>query len=180
MVLPIPFTPTCDTNTFVNLPTELKLMILEKLPDVDSLVNLVMASPDFYRCYKLAASTAIFTAATLRELRARGFIFRVPTAYLEVRLRGGRVINETLRAAITQILVHLVERKPIILSIEQCLALRRLEEVIRWGPHYTSIEDIRSIRMIRDYLDHKRLPFGSERFSYIAIDKGLVRRQYDR
>ena len=153
-------------------------MILERMPDVNSLVNLLMASPDFYRCYKLAAPTAIYTTATLRELRARGIIFRVPTAYLEVRSKDGRAASATLRAAITQILEYLVEKKPVVLSIEQCLALLRLEEVIWWGPHYTSIKDIRSIRMIKDYMNHKVLG-GSVRFYYIAIDKGLVKRQYD-
>ena len=178
MVLATPSTPTCDTNTFVNLPTELKLMILEQMPDVDSLVSLVMASPDFYRCYKLVARPAIFTAAALRELRARGIIFRVPTAYLEVRLNGGRAVSASLQATIGQILERLLEAKPVILSIEQCLALLRLEEVNGWGPHYTSIEDVRRIRMIMDYINHKTL-HGSGRFSYFAIDKGLVRRQYD-
>ena len=175
----VPLTPTCDTNTFVNLPTELKLMILERMPNVDSLINLVMASPDFYRCYKFAGPTAIFIAATLRELRARDIIFRVPTAYLEVRLTGGRAANATLRAAISQILELLLKDKPVILSIDQCHALLKLEEVIWWGPHYSSTEDIRSIRMIMDYINDKA-PHGSNRFSYVAIDKGLVRRQYNR
>ena len=153
-------------------------MILEQMPTVDSLVNLVMASPDFYRCYKLAPSTAIYTATTLRELRARGIVFRTPTAYLEVRSRNRREASAILRIAVKILFEQLVEGKPILLDVEQCLALLRLEEVIRWGPQNT-IEEIRQIRIIRDYLDHKILPDGRDRYSYIAIDKGLVSRQYE-
>lgn len=90
--------PPCYTDTFVNLPTELKLKILRQMPDVDSLVALVMASPHFYRCYKLVPE-GICTAATLRDLRSRGIVFKTPTGFLDVTLRDGQAPSDLLHEA---------------------------------------------------------------------------------
>lgn len=54
------------------LPCELRIMILQALPDVDTLRNLILAYPLYHKMYPFMRRRN-FTEVTLRDLKGRGF-----------------------------------------------------------------------------------------------------------
>lgn len=72
-----------------DLPAELKIRILQILPDFTALSNLVHASPAYHDVY-VANREAIWTTITLRELRTRGIDILKPMPVIEVRVRDNR------------------------------------------------------------------------------------------
>ena len=166
-------------------------MILERMPDVASLRNLVMASPDFYRCYKLAASKeAIFTAATLRQLRPRGLVLSVPGPTDPMNQSPARrAVRAPAQAAITPILAELVRGttpelenmvsgEPVVLSCGQ--NMRLVEEADRRCHPGRDPQD--------KFLMHWNLrlegEFGTLHVQLFSdprlVDKALVSRRHDR
>ena len=137
--------------TLETFPAELKRLILNNISDVQSLQNLVHASPDYHAVY-LSAQTEIFTSVTLQELSCRGIDISKTEPIVQFMYHGeklaelqrlGRCLGltwEQIASALRQIRRH--ERgldlpRPtganVILSIDQCLALLYLAAIV-WIP----------------------------------------------
>ena len=165
-------------------------MILSRMPDIASLRNLVMASPDFYRCYKLAASKdAIFTAATLRQLRPRGLVLSVDTSDPANQSPARRAVRAPAQATITPILAELVRGttpelekmvsgEPVILGSKQ--TLRLLEEADwRCDPGREPQDKLLvhwDLRLEGEFGTLRVQLFSDPRL----VDKALVSRRHDR
>lgn len=141
--------------TLETLAVELKQMILHNFDDVETLRNVTQAVPSYNAAY-LTSREEILTCVTLNMLRARGIEFSKPATFLHVYL--GLVIMEDihqrqttkrgtesrhqkiLQAAIQSLYDQItsvkdnpqVRQKPIVLEVEQCVALRSVEDVIAW------------------------------------------------
>lgn len=139
--------PTLET-----LPAEIKRLILDNISDVQSLRNLVHASPDYNAVY-LSAQPEILTSVTLQELYGRGIdIFKteplVELIYegkkLDALKRLGHYPSMTwkqIASALRQLRRHekgLDQSRPagganVVLSVDKCLALLCLVAVV-WIP----------------------------------------------
>ena len=125
--------PSCSTGTFVNLPSELKLMIMKHMPNVACLSNLIHASPEFWCCYKLARED-IFAAVTFQELKARGIVLDPSIRYLEVSLVNSNSFPHRYTHEAMQDIIHqLFAVKPVKLKIKECLRLLKLERMLLLG-----------------------------------------------
>ena len=123
-----------------NLSIELKCAILENLPDVHSLRNLVHASPDYHAAY-ISVRNAILTRVRFRELWNRDIDLSKTTALVQVcHVRRGQPVSLDVKWTLRQLRRHetgLEElrtiRGNIILDVEQCCSLLTLGSVV-WKP----------------------------------------------
>ena len=114
------------------LPTELKIIILERLADIKTLSALVHASPAFHRVYT-ANRERIFTIHTLRQLNRCVRINKRPLAMWEI-LVFGEEMQSNLKPAIQSCCAqaHAGKAANIRLPIYQCLALRKVVQIRYW------------------------------------------------
>ena len=132
-------------NMLETLPTELKLFVLDRLPDTRTLSALVHAVPAFHHLYA-THRTKILTKVTIRDLRTRVQFMPIeePTTVWELVVPSP-TINPSLRTAIegccTQILF--AEGAKIILTVEQCIALQTILIIIRWVSEECMVGDNR-------------------------------------
>lgn len=126
------------------LPTELKLMVLREIHDMQSLDALVRASALYSRAY-FDRQEVIFNKQTFKEIRRRG-VRLIPAkpaklsprdlAWLEVSIIGGGPPPPDLGAALFSLYTKVLTRplvKPLRLSIEHCRALLTISDVIGWA-----------------------------------------------
>ena len=137
--------------TLETFPAELKRLILNNISDVQSIQNLVHASPDYHAVY-ISAQPEIFTSVTLQELSCRGidiskteplveFIYDGEKLYAPKRLGGYLYPTwEQIASALRQLRRHeigLARPRPagakVVLSVDQCLGLLRLAAIV-WIP----------------------------------------------
>ncbi|KAG6989774.1 hypothetical protein G7Y79_00064g093970, partial [Physcia stellaris] len=137
--------------TLETIPAELKRSILNNISDVQTLQNLVHASPDYHAVY-LSAQPEIFTSVTLQELSCRGIDISKTEPMIEFMydaktLEAFRPLArysfqtwEPIASALRQIRRHergLDQRKPaganLVLSVDQCLVLLYLGAIV-WIP----------------------------------------------
>ena len=133
--------------TLDDLLPEIKLHILRDIPDIPSLCSLTRACPSMHALYA-NARRQIFNRVTFNELVGRQIDLFTPRSLLQVKASGGVDIN--LRSALQSLYNQLIARKgPLTLDIDQCKALRRLEDVVLWDikrsgekwlkPRYTNL-----------------------------------------
>lgn len=123
------------------LPVELKIQILTYIPDTRSLQSLIHASPAFHSSY-LKARTKIFTAVTVAELKARSVDLLNPVVICEVRVDPKDQPGEDCKVPLQAIYDHFKfpddhwrnsSKVPVLkLSIEQCLSLLKIREMVAW------------------------------------------------
>ncbi len=146
-------------NALEALPQELELGLLHQIPDVATLSALIHASPTYHELYA-ALREEILTSITLKELSARDIELLPPSPFVEIRVYGVSRPREDLWHAIQslyhqagpthitadQVATHCtfgqqnpsdsgrpLQRIPK-LTIEHCLALRTIEDMVRWRP----------------------------------------------
>ena len=118
------------TAVLESVPTEIKLGILNSMPDVKSLRALVHASPLYHATYFLARDQ-VFTNATLLELQSRKINVTTRVDYAEICVRGGGGMNTpdaVLETAVQDIFNQLDRNASIKLTLHQCIALLTLED----------------------------------------------------
>ena len=126
-------TATAAPNSSIEtLPTELKLEILELVPDLKSMGALVHASPSYHQLY-VAERERTLTRLTLADLAERGI--ELPEhrmAILDYSVRDGfpsRRLQETLRAYYSQLASKV---RFLRLKVWQCIELLNLSDVVCW------------------------------------------------
>ena len=140
-----------------HLPIELKCAILENVPDIHSLRNLVHASPDYHGAYLFARNT-ILTRVTFRELWTRDIDLSKTTALVQVcHARRDQPVSHEVKWVLRQLRRHetgLEELKTIrgaiILDIEQCYSLLTLGSVV-WKPFICPDDET---DLFQNYPDH--------------------------
>ena len=112
------------------LPNELKLAVLRQIPNTTTLLNLALTCSAFYKVYA-AAREEIFTAVTINELLARGVNVTQRTAFSQAHIRSWDWCAKGENAL--QVLHHqLSEKTPPKLSLEQCRALAKIDDMKPW------------------------------------------------
>lgn len=145
------------SNALEALPQELELGLLHQIPDVATLSALIHASPTYHELYA-ALREEILTSITLKELSARDIELLPPSPFVEIRVYGVSRPREDLWHAIQslyhqaspthitadQVATHCTfgQQNPsdrgrplhriLKLTIEHCLALRTIEDMVRW------------------------------------------------
>ncbi|KAL8785334.1 MAG: hypothetical protein Q9195_008678 [Heterodermia aff. obscurata] len=124
--------------TLDGLPTELKLMILNEIPDLRSLSALIRASPLYSRAY-FDVQEELFNKQTFKELERRGLRLLprdidLPRslAWLEVSVIGGGPPPPDLGPALFAFYGGLEMGKTTRLSMNHCKALLTLSDLIGW------------------------------------------------
>ncbi len=86
-------------NTHLDdLPPELRIKLLELLPDISTLSKLVHASPAYHSTYTVNRE-AILTKVTLQDLEDRDIDLFEPTSFMEVSVRKDK-FSHLLKPAI--------------------------------------------------------------------------------
>lgn len=123
-----------DANNGFN--TELNLKIMGNIHDFKSLKSLVHASPAMHPIY-FTARQKILNQVTFDEMRRRGIDIATASPLIEVCGEMG-YSNDlgTLRAVLRKLWYsHIITTNfqgPVLLEIDECKALLRVEEIIRW------------------------------------------------
>jgi len=123
--------------SFEDLPVELSLMIFRHLPDITTLSALVHASPANHAAYA-AHREGIFTNFTINELRNRDADITMPAAFVEVNTTDNEARKSHVKSGILTYHEAVQEHKNLRLTVEQCLALLAIRDVVRW-----SLKDLR-------------------------------------
>ncbi|KAG7005819.1 monooxygenase [Physcia stellaris] len=122
------------------LPSEIKLLILENLPDVKTLDSIEEASPSMKQISR-ALYTRVVTAVTLNELVNRDIdIFSLAhcslVEILAVSYKSSRLyLSDDLEAALRSLKAQMndPQRKVLLLDTCSCLALREIRGLVRWN-----------------------------------------------
>lgn len=114
------------------LPLEIKCMIFRHLPYIQTLSALVHASPAYHAAY-VAFREQIFTRFTLLELQKRRINVLTPGSFLEVNTISDEIPNPLVKVAILACHEAVHAKKVVRLTIDQCLALLTLRDVIGWS-----------------------------------------------
>lgn len=110
---------------------ELKLLIMEHLPDWLTLCALIETSESMQDLY-FSNCNQITTAVTINELLNRNIPILTPAPLLEVGIRSKR-LPKALRPALKTLKEHLETTHKIpVLDPVSCGALRQLSDLIRW------------------------------------------------
>ena len=117
-----------------DLPVELRLMIFPYLPDITTLSALVHASPAYHAAYAAYAANRekIFTCFTIKELKNRDADILTPASFVEVNTPDNEARRSYLKSAVPAYLQAVEEHKEPRLTVEQCLALLAIRNVVRW------------------------------------------------
>lgn len=118
-----------------SMPTELKIVLLEQMPDINTLSALVHASPIFHAVY-LVNREEVLTKTTLRELSTRKQPIDIdellkPAALCNIVTRNGD-LNPNLKPAIRACHAQANDTDGLKLSVGNCIALRTLCFYYRW------------------------------------------------
>jgi len=114
-----------------DLPVELRLMIFPHLPDVSTLSALVRASPAYHAVYA-AHQEEILSHFTVKELGNRNADILTPASFVEVNTPDNEARKSHLRSAIPAYHRAVQQHKHPRLTVEQCLALLAIRDVVRW------------------------------------------------
>jgi len=125
-----------------SMPTELKIALLERVPDINTLSALVHASPIFHAVY-LANREDILTETTLQELSSRDQTLSIdelvkPAALCNIVTKNGE-LDLNLEPAIISCQAQAQAQARanggkicITLSVDHCIALRTLLSYYGW------------------------------------------------
>ena len=114
-----------------DLPVELRLMVFLHLLNVTTLSTLVHASPAYHAAYA-ANGEKIFTHFTIKKLRNRDADILKQASFVEIHTSDNEARRSYLELAIPAYHQAVQESKEPRLTIEQCLALLAIEDVVRW------------------------------------------------
>ena len=113
-----------------HLNIEIKLHILQDIPNIKSLCSLIHASPAMHAVYA-NVQRQIYTRVTLNELVERDIDILTPALFLQVKLlsRVGKILQPAIRSLYHQLTAP---KGPVVLDLDQCRALRQLEDIVPW------------------------------------------------
>jgi len=114
------------------LPLEIKCIIFRHLPYIQTLSALVHASPAYHAAYA-AFREQIFTRFTISELQKRRVNVLTPGSFLEVTTANNEIPNALVEIAILACHEAVHAKKVVRLTIDQCLALLTLRDVVGWS-----------------------------------------------
>jgi hypothetical protein len=114
------------------LPLEIKCIIFRHLPYIQTLSALVHASPAYHAAYA-AFREQIFTRFTILELQKRRVNVLTPGSFLEVNTVDNALPNPLVKIAILACHAAAHAEKVARLTIDQCLALLTLRDVVGWS-----------------------------------------------
>lgn len=120
-----------STMSLEDLPVELRLVIFPHLPDVTTRSALVHASPAHHAAYA-ANRDKIFTHSTMKELENRNADILTPASFVEVQTSDNEARKSHSKTVIPAYHQAVQEHKEPRLTIEQCLALLAIRNVVRW------------------------------------------------
>lgn len=115
-----------------NLPIELKLMVFPYLSDTTTLSALVHASPAYHAAYA-ADREKILTHFTIMELDNREADILKPASFVEVHTSDNESRRSYLESGIPAYHQAVQGHKEPRLTVEQCLALLAIKDVVRWS-----------------------------------------------
>lgn len=118
--------------SFEALPLEIKCLIFRHLPYIQTLSALVHASPIYHAAYA-AFLELIFTRFTILELQKRRVDVLTPGSFLEVNTIGNEIPKPLVKIAILACHEAVDAKKVVRLTIDQCLALLKLRDVVGWS-----------------------------------------------
>jgi len=172
------------------LPLEIKCMIFRHLPYIQTLSALVHASPAYHAAYA-AFREQIFTRFTILELQKRRINVLTPGSFLEVNTVNNEVPSPFVKKAILACHGAAHSQKIARLSIDQCLALLRLRDVIGWsvklnhesgisavmGSSHSKVKWLRVVSpsqqtpMAHDiHRGHQKYRYGRKNYFFIDLD----------
>ena len=109
----------------------MKLLVLENLPDVQTLLSIIQASRSMLDLY-LATRERILTAITINELILKGLDILTPAALLQIRVNCTGVPGD-IEPALKSLYDQIRTNKGILhLTVCECKALWHLEDIVRW------------------------------------------------
>lgn len=114
------------------LPLEIKCMIFRHLPYIQTLSALVHASPAYHAAYATFREQ-IFTRFTILELQKRRINVLTPGSFLEVNTVDNALPKPLVKVAILACHEAVHAKKVARLTIDQCLALLTLRDVVGWS-----------------------------------------------
>ena len=109
----------------------MKLLVLESIPDIASLLSAIQASPGLYEIFR-SLRQRIVTIVTLNELANRGINLLPIAPLLEIcDFRGfpTDVPKPALKSLYSQ---RRYKGRALRLNIDECRSLRRLGDVVKW------------------------------------------------
>jgi hypothetical protein len=119
-----------------SLPTELMMAILGQVPDVKTLSALVHASPRLHAVYS-AVRESVLTKAILRELGTKDLPLDIEAflkpAGVYCLFTTKETLDPNLRPAVKSCQVQSSKAVDIILSVNQCIALRTIVSYYGWS-----------------------------------------------
>ena len=132
------------------------------MPDICSLRDLTHSSPAYHEIYT-SERERIFTRVTINELKGKGIDILTDSMLVDVRSvrKTTDAVHQTICATFEKLYDHhfITPNKPLILSIEQCHTLRKLDNVAAWNVSMTSTPQDNTI-----IASYKKLP--SEESAY--------------
>ena len=120
------------TSRVEALPAELKMMVLYAIPDTQSLLNLIIASPGYLEAYQTNRETTL-QAVILNQVANMGINFSQPIAWMELCVGHGNAWSPGLAAAMQSYYRQSRKGKQVKLTYEQCMSLLTLIDVRTWG-----------------------------------------------
>ena len=114
------------------LPIELRLKVLEKVSDPDTLRRLVHASPSYYWLY-YHDRAHIWTRMTLRNLASRGVnVLEESAPCVQVSFQDDAPSEEVLHFVLRACYRRMQAGEAIELGIDNCKALLKITDAVRW------------------------------------------------
>lgn len=125
------FAFTQSTMSVEDLPVELRVMVFHYLSDTATLSALVHASPAHHAAY-VANREKIFTHFTIKKLEIGHADILKPASFIEVNTPDNEARRLYVKSAIPAYHQAVQEHKEPRLTVEQCLALLAVRDVVRW------------------------------------------------
>lgn len=166
-------------------------MIFRHLPYIQTLSTLVHASPAYHAAY-VAFREQIFTRFTILELEKRRVNVLTPGCFLEVNTVDNEVPSPLIKVAILACHEAVLAKKKARLTIDQCLALLTLRDVVGWSVKLIDdegricavvwashskvkwrwfVQPRQQTAMVRDiHRGHQKYRYGRKNYFFIDLD----------
>ncbi len=120
------------TSILEALPVEIKALVLHAIPDLPTLLNVIIASREYRKTYGTYRET-VLPAVILNEVANKGIFSEQPIAWMELCVSRRYHCKWALEAAILMFYTQSRRGKKVRMSYGQCMPLIALEDARTWG-----------------------------------------------
>lgn len=114
------------------LPVEIKAFVLHAIPDLPTLLNLIVASREYKKTYDTYRET-VLPAVILNEVANKDIFSEQPIAWMELCVTRRDPWKWAVEAAIQIYYTQSRQGKKVRMTYEQCMPLMALEDARTWG-----------------------------------------------